>query len=146
MTLPFGEGDKKEVFKFSLFLVSCNRLVAACIAASTMLVGGAALVAVEGRACACGRAQAAHARPCMRQRRHACGRAAARGRAGPVQRPAGARAPPGQLPVCREEGREPASSHPPGAPHGAGLGRPSRCAASAPSPGKAERPLASLLR
>ncbi len=38
MTLPFGTGDSQEVFKYSLFLVSCNRLVAACIAAATLLV------------------------------------------------------------------------------------------------------------
>lgn len=38
MTLPFGSGDNQEVFKYSLFLVSCNRLVAASIAAATLLV------------------------------------------------------------------------------------------------------------
>lgn len=38
MTIPFGEGDKKEIFKYSLFLVCCNRLVAAVIAGSTLLV------------------------------------------------------------------------------------------------------------
>ena len=38
MTLPFGVGDKQEVFKHSLFLVSCNRLVAALIAAARLLV------------------------------------------------------------------------------------------------------------
>jgi hypothetical protein len=38
MTLPFGTGDRAQVFKHSLFLVSCNRLVAACIAAATLLV------------------------------------------------------------------------------------------------------------
>lgn len=38
MTLPFGEGERAEVFKHSLFLVSCNRLVAAAIAAATLLV------------------------------------------------------------------------------------------------------------
>lgn len=38
MTLPFGEGDNKEIFKYSLFLVSCNRLVAATIAFSTLMV------------------------------------------------------------------------------------------------------------
>ncbi|KAI8470415.1 MAG: UDP galactose transporter-related protein [Monoraphidium minutum] len=40
MTLPFGEGDNKEVFKYSLFLVSCNRMVAAIIAMCTMLAKG----------------------------------------------------------------------------------------------------------
>lgn len=41
MTLPFGKDDKdKEVFKYSLFLVSCNRLVAACIAAGTLVAKG----------------------------------------------------------------------------------------------------------
>jgi hypothetical protein len=38
MTLPFGKGDSSEVFKYSLFLVSCNRLVGAVIAAGTLLV------------------------------------------------------------------------------------------------------------
>lgn len=40
MTLPFGEGESKEVFKYSLFLVSCNRFVAACIAAGTLVYKG----------------------------------------------------------------------------------------------------------
>jgi hypothetical protein len=38
MTLPYGKGDNKELFRFSLFLVFCNRLVAALIALATMLV------------------------------------------------------------------------------------------------------------
>ncbi|GBF97259.1 drug metabolite transporter [Raphidocelis subcapitata] len=40
MTLPFGEGDNQEVFKYSLFIVSCNRLIAACIAACTLVSKG----------------------------------------------------------------------------------------------------------
>ena len=38
MTLPYGTGDSAEVFKYSLFLVACNRLVAATIAAITLCV------------------------------------------------------------------------------------------------------------
>ncbi|KIY96912.1 hypothetical protein MNEG_11049 [Monoraphidium neglectum] len=41
MTLPYGKGDNKELFRFSLFLVFCNRLVAALIALATMLAKGA---------------------------------------------------------------------------------------------------------
>lgn len=38
MTLPYGTGESAEVFKYSLFLVACNRLVAATIAAATLIV------------------------------------------------------------------------------------------------------------
>lgn len=38
MTMPYGVGDKAEVFKYSLFLVFCNRAVAATIAAITLVV------------------------------------------------------------------------------------------------------------
>jgi hypothetical protein len=38
MTIPYGEGPKAEVFKYSLFLVFCNRAVAATIAAITLVV------------------------------------------------------------------------------------------------------------
>lgn len=38
MTIPYGDGDKAEVFKYSLFLVFCNRAVAATIAAITLVV------------------------------------------------------------------------------------------------------------
>eukprot|EP00878_Enallax_costatus_P018347 GHUV01019310.1.p1 GENE.GHUV01019310.1~~GHUV01019310.1.p1 ORF type:complete len:321 (+),score=60.09 GHUV01019310.1:156-1118(+) len=40
MTIPYGEGDKAEVFKYSLFLVFCNRTVAATIAAITLVIKG----------------------------------------------------------------------------------------------------------
>lgn len=43
MTLPFGGKDGEpgaEVFSFSLFVVMCNRLVAASIAASTLALKG----------------------------------------------------------------------------------------------------------
>lgn len=40
MTIPYGVGDKAEVFRFSLFLVFCNRVVAATIAAITLVVSG----------------------------------------------------------------------------------------------------------
>eukprot|EP00775_Hariotina_reticulata_P005422 gene5422-5655_t len=40
MTIPYGVGDKAEVFKYSLFLVFCNRAVAATIAAITLVVKG----------------------------------------------------------------------------------------------------------
>lgn len=40
MTLSYGSGDKREVFKFSLFLVACNRLAGASIAAGTLLAKG----------------------------------------------------------------------------------------------------------
>jgi hypothetical protein len=40
MTIPYGVGDQAEVFKYSLFLVFCNRSVAATIAALTLLVSG----------------------------------------------------------------------------------------------------------
>jgi hypothetical protein len=38
MTIPYGEGANAEVFKYSLFLVFCNRAVAATIAAITLVV------------------------------------------------------------------------------------------------------------
>jgi adenosine 3'-phospho 5'-phosphosulfate transporter B2 len=38
MTLPYGVGAEAEVFKYSLFLVFCNRAVTACIAAATLVV------------------------------------------------------------------------------------------------------------
>lgn len=38
MTMPYGVGAEAEVFKYSLFLVFCNRLVAATIAAITLVV------------------------------------------------------------------------------------------------------------
>lgn len=38
MTIPYGVGDQAEVFKYSLFLVFCNRVVAATIAAITLVV------------------------------------------------------------------------------------------------------------
>jgi adenosine 3'-phospho 5'-phosphosulfate transporter B2 len=38
MTIPYGEGENAEVFKYSLFLVFCNRAVAATIAAITLVV------------------------------------------------------------------------------------------------------------
>lgn len=38
MTLPFGTGDGREVFRYSLFLVSCNRAVAVIVAAATLAV------------------------------------------------------------------------------------------------------------
>ena len=38
VTIPFGEGEGAELFKFSLFLVLCNRLVACAISATTLLV------------------------------------------------------------------------------------------------------------
>lgn len=37
MTMPFGEGADAEVFKYSLFLVLCNRLTT-CAVAILMLV------------------------------------------------------------------------------------------------------------
>lgn len=37
MTMPFGEGAAAEVFKYSLFLVLCNRLTT-CAVAIVMLV------------------------------------------------------------------------------------------------------------
>lgn len=40
MTIPYGEGEQAEVFKYSLFLVFCNRTVAATIAAITLVVSG----------------------------------------------------------------------------------------------------------
>lgn len=40
MTIPYGVGEQAEVFKYSLFLVFCNRSVAATIAALTLLVSG----------------------------------------------------------------------------------------------------------
>ncbi|KIZ01972.1 hypothetical protein MNEG_5989 [Monoraphidium neglectum] len=40
MTLPFGVGERREVFTYSLFLVSCNRLVTAAIAAATLVAKG----------------------------------------------------------------------------------------------------------
>jgi hypothetical protein len=39
MTLPFGEAAGAELFRHSLFLVACNRAVAASISACTLLVG-----------------------------------------------------------------------------------------------------------
>lgn len=38
MTIPYGVGTDAEVFKFSLFLVFCNRVVAATVAAITLVV------------------------------------------------------------------------------------------------------------
>lgn len=38
MTIPYGIGPDAEVFKYSLFLVFCNRVVAATIAAITLVV------------------------------------------------------------------------------------------------------------
>jgi adenosine 3'-phospho 5'-phosphosulfate transporter B2 len=38
MTIPYGVGESAEVFKYSLFLVFCNRMVAATIAAITLVV------------------------------------------------------------------------------------------------------------
>jgi hypothetical protein len=38
MTMPYGIGPDAEVFKYSLFLVFCNRVVAASIAAITLVV------------------------------------------------------------------------------------------------------------
>lgn len=38
MTIPYGVGENAEVFKYSLFLVFCNRAVAATIAAITLVV------------------------------------------------------------------------------------------------------------
>jgi hypothetical protein len=38
MTMPYGLGAEGEVFKYSLFLVFCNRLFAAAIAAVTLVV------------------------------------------------------------------------------------------------------------
>lgn len=38
MTIPYGVGPDAEVFKYSLFLVFCNRVVAASIAAITLVV------------------------------------------------------------------------------------------------------------
>mgnify|MGYP001809799602 FL=1 len=38
MTIPYGVGPDAEVFKYSLFLVFCNRVVAATIAAITLVV------------------------------------------------------------------------------------------------------------
>lgn len=38
MTLPFGKGEGAEVFNCSIFLVFCNRLVGACVAAVTLMV------------------------------------------------------------------------------------------------------------
>jgi len=38
MTIPYGVGDQAEVFKYSLFLVFCNRAVAATVAAITLVV------------------------------------------------------------------------------------------------------------
>lgn len=40
MTIPYGVGPDAEVFKYSLFLVFCNRVVAASIAAITLVVKG----------------------------------------------------------------------------------------------------------
>eukprot|EP00882_Tetradesmus_deserticola_P018823 GHRQ01020215.1.p1 GENE.GHRQ01020215.1~~GHRQ01020215.1.p1 ORF type:complete len:336 (+),score=116.72 GHRQ01020215.1:205-1212(+) len=40
MTIPYGEGANADVFKYSLFLVFCNRAVAATIAAITLVVKG----------------------------------------------------------------------------------------------------------
>ncbi|KAF6258757.1 UDP galactose transporter-related protein [Scenedesmus sp. NREL 46B-D3] len=40
MTMPYGEGENAEVFKYSLFLVFCNRAVAATIAAITLVIKG----------------------------------------------------------------------------------------------------------
>ena len=37
MTIPYGIGEDAEVFKYSLFLVFCNRVVAATIAAITLV-------------------------------------------------------------------------------------------------------------
>jgi hypothetical protein len=38
MTLPFGSGAGSEVFRCSLFLVFCNRLVGVAVAAGILLV------------------------------------------------------------------------------------------------------------
>lgn len=42
MTIPYGIGPDAEVFKYSLFLVFCNRVVAASIAAITLVVSSQA--------------------------------------------------------------------------------------------------------
>ena len=59
MTEPFGEGENAEVFKYSLFLVLCNRLTSCAVAVFGLVVsirlqqalGGMAGQEVQHRAC-----------------------------------------------------------------------------------------------
>lgn len=50
MTEPFGEGAHAEVFKYSLFLVLCNRLTSCAVAVFGLVVSAL------GTGCSCLRA------------------------------------------------------------------------------------------